>query len=165
MSKKLEILKSSLEKKQVAFEQKLALHFDDVKSTNGQPLNDKRNGVSTLNRFEKQNSALRNLKDSIQKTSNAIENEEATINWIESNNKLLPVQILNMIETGELIQWKKYPNMFFVAGVYRARIIWNLKKLKLEYKYLNQIPNSDQIALFKVVAYKLRDSISQEKQP
>ena len=43
MSKRLEILKQSLAKKEELFSQKLDDHFSTVKQANGQPLNDKRN--------------------------------------------------------------------------------------------------------------------------
>ena len=55
---RLDILKASLEKKQAEFNRKLNEHFADVKRTNGQPLNDKRNGYSTMKRWDRQNDAL-----------------------------------------------------------------------------------------------------------
>lgn len=39
-SKRLEILKRSLEKKQSEFDNKLNSHISDVKRANGQPMND-----------------------------------------------------------------------------------------------------------------------------
>ena len=51
MSKRLEILKNSLVKKEQQFNEKLQTHFDTVKQSNGQPLNDKRNGQATLNKM------------------------------------------------------------------------------------------------------------------
>ena len=59
---RLDILRSSLQKKETKFNDMLDNHFNDVKSANGQPLNDKRNGRQTLNRWEKQNNSLRNQK-------------------------------------------------------------------------------------------------------
>ena len=47
-SKRLEILQNSLQKKEAILEQKFDNHFSDVKSGNGQPMNDKRNGRATL---------------------------------------------------------------------------------------------------------------------
>lgn len=41
-SRRMKILQQSLAKKQAAFDQRLQNHFDDVRSANGQPLNDKR---------------------------------------------------------------------------------------------------------------------------
>ncbi|MGN6746881.1 hypothetical protein, partial [Neisseria sp. P0024.S002] len=58
-SRRMEILQQSLAKKQAAFDKRLQNHFDDVLSANGQPLNDKRNGQATLNRWERQNDGLR----------------------------------------------------------------------------------------------------------
>ncbi|OSI07419.1 Uncharacterised protein [Neisseria animaloris] len=52
-SKRMEVLQQSLTKKQTAFDNKLQAHFDDVQSANGQPLNDKRNGQATMNRWKK----------------------------------------------------------------------------------------------------------------
>lgn len=51
---RLDILKASLEKKQAKFNRKLNEYFSDVKSANGQPLNDKRNGYSTMKRWDRQ---------------------------------------------------------------------------------------------------------------
>lgn len=55
---RLDILKTSLEKKQAKFYEKLNEHFADVRSANGQPLNDKKNGASTMKRWDKQNNVL-----------------------------------------------------------------------------------------------------------
>lgn len=69
---RLDILKASLEKKQAKFDKKLDEHFADVRSANGQPLNDKRNGYSTMRRWDKQNDSLSNLQKEIEKTKSAI---------------------------------------------------------------------------------------------
>ena len=74
---RLEILKNSLIKKEKQFDDKLQNHINTVKQANGQPLNYKRNGRATLNKWDRQNESLRNLKDSIQKTKDEIEKEEA----------------------------------------------------------------------------------------
>ena len=47
MTKRLDILKASLEKKEAAMDAKISEHFATVKEANGQPLNDKRNGAAT----------------------------------------------------------------------------------------------------------------------
>ena len=47
MSKKLEILKNSLAKKEQELQRRFDVHFATVKQANGQPLNDKRNGQAT----------------------------------------------------------------------------------------------------------------------
>ena len=53
MTNKLVILKNSLEKKNKILDQRFDTYFGDVKRGNGQPMNDKRNGVSTLRRWVK----------------------------------------------------------------------------------------------------------------
>jgi hypothetical protein len=47
MSKKLEILSRSLEKKQLELQRLIDAHIQGVRQANGQPLNDKRNGAAT----------------------------------------------------------------------------------------------------------------------
>lgn len=71
-SRRMEILQQSLAKKQAAFDIRLQNHFDDVLSANGQPLNDKRNGQATLNRWERQNDGLRTANKEIEKTQRAM---------------------------------------------------------------------------------------------
>ena len=68
MSKKLEILKQSLEKKEQQLNSKFDQHFATVKQANGQPLNDKRNGQATLNKWERQNEGIRTMQKSIEAT-------------------------------------------------------------------------------------------------
>lgn len=126
MSNRLEILKNSLLKKEQQLAKRIDDHFEDVKRANGQPLNDKMNGQSTLNRWEKQNEAIRNLKESIDKTKRAIEKEENKINACAyQNENFIPKEILELVEKGELIQWRKHPTHFFVPGVDKARIWWD----------------------------------------
>lgn len=148
MSKRLEILKGSLEKKEAVLNGRFERYFADVKQANGQPLNDKRNGRATLNRWEKKEDSIRNAQKEIEKTKAAIEREQSKISGIEHINTMLPKQILDLVESGVLNQWRKYPNMFFVNGVDKARIIWDLKSNKLMYKYLNAITDKDQYRLF-----------------
>ena len=50
---RLDTLKASLAKKEEKFNRMLDTHIKDVKSANGQPLNDKRNGYATMNRWDK----------------------------------------------------------------------------------------------------------------
>ena len=87
-SRRMEILQQSLAKKQAAFDKRLQNHFDDVLSANGQPLNDKRNGQATLNRWERQNDGLRTADKEIEKTQRAIEREQAAIDRV--NNADIP---------------------------------------------------------------------------
>jgi hypothetical protein len=148
MSNRLSVLKNSLAKKEALFEQKLEIHFDTVKQANGQPLNDKRNGAATLRKWDRQNDALHNLKESIQKTKDAIEWEEGTIRVVADANEVTPPQILSLVESGILQQWRKHPNTFFVTGVEKARIVWDNKKKVVAYKYLSAITDKDQRAKF-----------------
>lgn len=144
MSNRLEILKGSLAKKEAEFDKKINSHFADVKSANGQPINDKRNGAATSMRWEKQNDSLRSLKESIQKTKDAIEREEQKIYGVEKTKEILPAEILKLIEDGTLIQWRKHPNTFFVAGVDKARIVWMEKKNQVGHKFTSSITDKEQ---------------------
>lgn len=121
MSARLELLQRSLERKQAAFDARLSAHFDAVRATNGQPLNDKRNGAATLRQWERHNDALRAAQASIEVTQAAIEREAATIERIAA--VALPEAIQSRIDAGELSQWRKHPNTFFVTGVGKARIV------------------------------------------
>ena len=84
MSKRLEILRNSLTKKQEVLAQKIDTHFETVKQANGQPLNDKRNGRATLNKWEKQSNSIKAQSESIKKTQEAIEYEEGLIRSSEN---------------------------------------------------------------------------------
>jgi sugar-specific transcriptional regulator TrmB len=148
MSKRLEILRSSLQKKEAAFNESLEQHFESVKQANGQPLNDKRNGQSTINKWERQNQSLRNLNTSIEKTKAAIENETYSIVWKQEQREKLPSAIITLIDSGELKQWQKHPNTFFVTGVEKARIVWDEKKKQVSHKFTSAITDKEQWAQF-----------------
>jgi len=135
MSKKLEVLKASLQKKQDRLDTLFKVYFDTVKQANGQPLNDKRNGQATLNRWEKQSEAIRNAQADLAKTALAIEREEAKLHRIESAKETLPKPILDALEAGEIVQWAKHPHTFFVLGVDKARIVWMPKKRTVAHKF------------------------------
>lgn len=159
MSKRLEILKGSLEKKKAAFDQSIGAHIADVKRANGQPLNDKRNGHVTLNRWEKQSDALRNKQDGIEKTERAIEREQDKI--ADTANALagMPPEIVALVDAGTLTQWRKHPNTFFVAGVDKARI--QFKGGKLYHKFTKSITDKDQWAIFRDVVNGLNKALKQ----
>lgn len=146
---RLEILENSLLKKKQLFDEKLSDHFKTAAKANGQPLNDKRCGVSTMRKWDIQNDALRTLDESIKKTENAIEVERSKIRGVELTNEEIPNEILDLVSNGTLTQWRKYPNRFFVVGVDKARIIWDLKKKVLKYQYLNQISDKKQFEKFR----------------
>ena len=147
-TKKLKILKASLIKKEVILDQRFETHFASVSQANGQPLNDKRNGQATLNKWDKQSDAIRNQKESIEKTKRATEKEEGKIIDTEGAKKTLPTVILEMIETEQLIQWRKHPNTFFVKGVDKARIVFDPKKRIIFTRYRDSITDQDVWKLF-----------------
>ncbi|WP_101690729.1 hypothetical protein [Dysgonomonas massiliensis] len=160
MSKRLEILKKSLEKKQAEFDRKLNTHIADVKRANGQPLNDKRNGHVTLNRWERQNDSLRNLKQSIEKTKDAIELEEAKIRGTETAKETMPKELINLIENGTITQWRKHPNTFFVNGVEKARMVWDAKKGLICHRYVSAITDKEQRRIFASVYNPLNEVLN-----
>ncbi len=147
-TKKLKILKASLIKKKTILDQRFKTHFATVKQANGQPLNDKRNGQATLNKWNRQSDAIRNQKESIEKTKRAIEKEESKIIGTEAAKKGLPSIILEMLETKQLIQWRKHPNTFFVKGVEKARIVFDPKKRIIFTRYKNSITDRGVWKLF-----------------
>lgn len=147
-SKRLEILENSLIKKNKLFDDKLQNHFNTVKQANGQPLNDKRNGQATLNKWDKQNQSLINLDESIEKTKNAIEYEKGKIFAVEETKKAFPKIIIEMLKSGLLTQWRKHPNIFFVKGVEKARIVFDPKKRIVLNKYRNTITDKDVWKIF-----------------
>lgn len=149
MSNRLEILEKSLVKKNSRLDQLYENHFKDVESANGQPLNDKRNGQATLNRWEKQGYSIKNAKDSIKITENAIIKEKDKIKCVERVKQALPDFISKMIDDGIITQWRKFPDHFFVVGVEKARIKY--KKGKLIISYVTKIPNQEQYTIFRTV--------------
>lgn len=148
MSKKLEILKQSLLKKEQELQHRFDVHFATVKQANGQPLNDKKNGQATLNKWERQNDAIRTAIENIEKTKRAIDFEERKIKIVEHANKNIPKEILELVEKGELIQWRKHPHTFFVAGVDKARIVWLEKTKQVAHKFFGKIKEQEQRTRF-----------------
>lgn len=159
-TRRLEILENSLIKKNKLFDDKLQNHFDTVKQANGQPLNDKRNGQATLNKWDKQNESLNNLKESIAKTERAIENEKGKIIEVEKQKETLPNKILEMVANGRLTLWRKHPNRFFVKGVDKARIVWNEKQKSVTHSYSSAITDKDQWKIFARTFNELHKSIN-----
>lgn len=157
---RLDILKASLEKKQAKFDRKLNEHFADVKSTNGQPLNDKRNGFATMERWDRQNDALSRIQKEIEKTQTAIEREESRIRCIDRNKNSMPEEIQELIDNGTLKQWGKYPHIMFVEGVDKARIIWDSKKKTVMHKFVSSITDTEQRRKFARVYNSLNASIN-----
>lgn len=148
MSKRLEILKNSLAKKEQQLNAKFDQHFATVKQANGQPLNDKRNGQATLNKWERQSDSIRTLQKSIETTKRTIEIEEMKIAQVEHVNGFIPAEILKLVESGDLIQWRKHPHTFFVPGVDKARIVWDEKSKKVAHKFVGEIKDQEQRTKF-----------------
>ena len=161
-SKRLAILEASLIKKEVSLNDRFETHFASVKQANGQPLNDKRTGQATLDKWERQNEAIRNQQASIEKTKNAIEKEKSKIAGIEHAKGTLPTCILKMIESGQLIQWRKHPNTFFVNGVDKARIVWDVKKRIIFTRYKSAITEQDVWKLFAAAFNKILKQLQDE---
>lgn len=161
-TKRLEILENSLIKKNKVLDKKFDKHFKTVAQANGQPLNDKRNGQATLNKWEKQSQSIANQKDSIQKTIDAIEYEKGKIIDVESEKEYFPTVILEMIESGVLIQWRKHPNTLFVKGVDKARVQYDKKKELIYHKYFKEIADNEQRKKFAKVYNHLNNNINQK---
>lgn len=159
MSARLELMQRSLERKQAAFDARLSAHFDAARATNGQPLNDKRNGESTMKKWERQNDALRSAQAGIEVTQAAIEREAATIERVTAVE--LPAAIQSRIEAGVLSQWRKHPTTFFVTGVGKARIVL-LPDGQVAHRYASQIKDAAQHKIFAKTYNELRAAIAGE---
>jgi hypothetical protein len=145
---RLDILKNSLIKKEKIADDRLQNHFSTVREANGQPLNDKRNGRATLNKWERQNDSIRKSLAEIEKTKQAIEREESKVNECNRVNSELPPVLLEYMDRGLITQWRKYPNMFFVVGGGRARLIW--KNNKLWNKYYSECTPDEKVIFKKI---------------
>lgn len=148
MSKRLEILNQSLVKKEQELRRRFDVHFETVRQSNGQPLNDKRNGQATLNKWERQNDAIRTAKKNIEKTKRAIDIEVGKIKGVERVNTFIPKEILELVESGVLVQWRKHPHTFFVDGVDKARIVWLEKRKQVAHKFVSEIKEQEQRTKF-----------------
>jgi len=146
-SNRLKILENSLEKKEAELQNSFDNHFNTWKQANGQPMNDKRNGVAFSNKIEQQNNTIRNKQAGIEKTKNAIEIEKSKISNV--NSVKVPKKIKILLDTKQLTQWRKYPNRFFVTGVEKARIILDEKTGKFSAQYYKQIPNQEKYTKFR----------------
>ena len=152
---RLDVLSASLVKKEARLASLLDNHFDTVKSTNGQPMNDKRNGAAHFKKIEQQNDAIRKANAEIDKTKSAIERERLKISGVGLANETMPKPILDAILSNKITQWRKFPNRFFVVGVEKGRLIWEAKEGKLFAGYTASIPTAEQKETFKTVAREL----------
>ena len=93
------------------------------------------------------------------------QNEQGTTKRLEvlkaslKKKQALPKPIQDLIEVGELIQWRRHPTIFFVEGVGKARIIWDSEKGIVAHRYLRDIPK-DQYPKFRDVFNKLSADIA-----
>lgn len=161
MAARLEILKASLAKKEARFDAKIQEHFDTVAMANGQPLNDKRNGRATLNKWDKQSDALRTLQDSIQRTKDAIEREETKI--ANASLVAIPAYIQQAIDEGLIRQWRKFPRFFFVCGVSGGRIVLDEKTGAIAHRYLSKV-SKEEYPIFRDVFNKLNKQYRESQQ-
>ena len=160
------VLRESAERKSQEVDRLIQAHFDTVRQANGQPLNDKRNGVATLAKWERQNQAIKSAMDSLEKTKLAIEVAERREEEIESVNASLPGYVHEMLDLGKIRQWGRHPNTFFVDGVEKGRIV--IKDGKIFHRYLNEVPK-DQYPKFRDTVNELlakkREFENQDRQP
>lgn len=156
---RLQILEGSLSNKKAKFDAKLDDHFDSVRAVNGQPLNDKRNGAATLAAWERQNNALRNLDKSVKKTESAIDREKDKIAQVEAFK--VPEFLQSFLHLGLIRQWRKHPRFFFVNGVEKARLVITVDG-ELAHKYLSEIPNKEQYAIFRNVFNSARKAAASQ---
>lgn len=157
-SKKLEILKQSLIKKEAKLDELLRIHFRTVEEANGQPLNDKRGGEATLAKWDAQSDAIRNQQAEIEKTRAAIADEELKLDDVASWYKKMPKVITDLIDAGTLVQWRRYPHIMFVTGVDKARIVFDGKTGGIAHKYVGQIHDKAQYAIFRDVYNGIREA-------
>ena len=157
-TKRLEILENSLAKKEAELARRIEVRYDDVMSANGQPLNDKRNGRVTMDRWERQQRAIENQKESIEKTKRAIDKEKNKIARMELFT--VPAAIQELLDAGVLTQWRKYPNRFFVKGVEKGRIVYENGKIFAAHH--TEIPNQEQYTVFRDICISLARKIEQE---
>lgn len=161
MSRRLEILKASLAKKESLFNERLQQHFDTVKQANGQPLNDKHNGRATLDKWDRQSDGLRVLQGSIQKTKDAIEREEMKIALAESVD--IPDFMQQAIDEGLISQWRRHPRFFFVNGVKHGRIVLDENTGMIAHRYLSKVAK-DEYPIFRDVFNKLNKQCRESQQ-
>ena len=136
---RLTTLEASLAKKQECLNALTQTHMDSVREANGQPLNDKRNGMATMKRWDKQQAAISAQLKEIEKTETAIEDEQDKLAEIAAWREILPQPLLTAIDSGEIVQWRRHPNRFFVSGVPKARIVWDEKTGKLSSAHANNL--------------------------
>ena len=161
-TKRLEILNNSLAKKQAKLDARIAAQYARQAETNGQPLNDKRNGQSTMNALANGERAIFGQFDEIRKTEAAIKREADKIehckNWMDE----MPQIIKDMAASGEIVQWRKHPQYFFVNGVDKGR--FSFQDGRVFGRYLSDIP-ADQYPLFQAATSKILRALKGDSEP
>lgn len=148
---RLEILESSLSKKKKELDRKFDDHFSSVKQANGQPLNDKKNGQATIDKWNRQSDGIRRQISEIEKTESAIERETQKINECNFWYGKMPEYIKELIDVGKIKQWRKHPRMMFVVGVENARLVFDDNDGLIRHRYVRNIPSKEQYAIFRDV--------------
>ena len=82
MTTRIEMLERSLANKIEKLGRMSAEHIEDARNANGQPLNDKRNGAATIQRWDRQRAVIAAQLKEIEKTEEAIEDEQELLNEI-----------------------------------------------------------------------------------
>ena len=161
-TKRLEILTNSLAKKQAKLDARIAAQYARQAATNGQPLNDKRNGQSTINALEKGECSIFNQFDEIRKTEAAIKREAGKIEHCQNWMNEMPQIIKDMVASGEIIQWRKHPQYFFVKGVDKGR--FSVQDGRVFGRHLSEI-TADQYPLFQAATSKILRALKGDSEP
>jgi hypothetical protein len=133
--------------------------FEHQRKTNGQPMNDKRNGRAWFNKKDKLDQAIGKQMEEIEKSKAYIKRLEERVAFLEKWEKELPAPLLEATLAGRLNQWKRHPRMFFVEGVEKARIVWNSDTKTIGATYVKQIPSKEQYAIFRDTFNGLRKEL------
>jgi len=80
------------------------------------------------------------MADELQQPGSRREIVKSQDNIERVSNADIPEFLKPMIESGEITQWREFPNRFFVNGVDKARIIWHTDEQEFGYAYLNELP-------------------------
>ena len=154
-----DVLKASLEKKEAKLNDLFENQFSHWKQTNGQPMNDKRSGASHFKKSDKNDDAIRNQLAEIEKTKKAIEKEAVKVEQSKFVKNSLPPSIVELLDSGKITQWRKFPDTFFVKGVDKGR--FQYKDGVLSNRYYRDIPTQEQKAIFKDLYNTLNGKIEQ----
>ena len=80
------------------------------------------------------------MADELQQPGSRREIVKSQDNIERVSNADIPEFLKPMIESGEITQWREFPNRVFVNGVDKARIIWHTDEQEFGYAYLNELP-------------------------